>query len=153
MRPTAFLLALAVLGAPSLRAQAPAPDTAGVRRAALDYLEGFYEGDTAKIVRSVRPEVSKFGYWLPRDSTRYQTESMPYAEFLSFARGVKTRNRPAPATAPKEVTLFDVLDQTASVKVRAYWGTDYLLLGRFDGRWMITHVLWQSSPAQPRRPS
>ncbi len=148
---TLALVALGVINAP-LHAQRPAPDTAGVRRAALDYIEGFYEGDTTKLVRSVRPEVLKFGYWLPRDSTRYQTETMPWAEFLSYARGVKARNRPAPATAPKEVTLFDVLDQTASVKVRAFWGTDYLLLGRFDGRWMITHVLWQSPPpGQPPR--
>ena len=35
---------------------------------------------------------------------------------------------------------------TAAAKVTAYWGTDYLLLGNFDGRWMITSVLWQSPP-------
>ena len=31
----------------------------------------------------------------------------------------------------------------ACAKLRAQWGIDYLLLARFDGRWMITHVLWQ----------
>ncbi|MBC7790917.1 MAG: nuclear transport factor 2 family protein, partial [Anaerolineae bacterium] len=39
---------------------------------------------------------------------------------------------------------FDVLDQTASAKLTAWWGTDYLLLGKYDGKWMISHVLWQS---------
>jgi hypothetical protein len=145
------LIALALLGPLTLRAQAPAPDTAGVRRAALDYIEGFYEGDSTKLLRSVRPDVHKFGYWLPRDSTRYQTEVMPFADFLSYARNVKARNRPAPASAPKEVVVYDVQDQTASAKVRAFWGTDYLLLGRFEGRWMITHVLWQSPPRRPVR--
>lgn len=29
-----------------------------VRRAVLDYVEGFYEGDTAKLVTSVHPEVA-----------------------------------------------------------------------------------------------
>ena len=47
-----------------------------------------------------------------------------------------------------EVILFDVLDETASAKVRAWWRTGHLLLGRFDGRWMITHVLWQFPPAK-----
>ena len=128
-------------------------DRDGVRRAALDYLEGFYEGDTAKLVRSIRPEVFKLGFWRHNDSTRYAaSEQMAWSEFLAYAKRVKASNRPAPPTAPKEVVLLDVLDQTANAKVTAWWGTDYLLLGKFGGRWMITHVLWQS-PAPRAKPS
>ena len=29
-----------------------------------------------------------------------------------------------------------------SAKLTAWWGTDYVLLAKYDGRWMITHVLW-----------
>ena len=47
---------------PVLHAQ-NAADRDGVRRAVLDYVEGFYEGDTAKLVRSVRPDVVKYGYY------------------------------------------------------------------------------------------
>jgi hypothetical protein len=57
---------------------------------------------------------------------------------------LKTSGRTAPATAPKKVELLDLLDQTAAVKVTAWWGTDYMLLAKYDGRWMISHVLWQS---------
>jgi len=45
-----------------------------------DYVEGFYEGDSTKHLRSVRPDVFKYGFWLPRDSTRYQGEAMPSSE-------------------------------------------------------------------------
>jgi hypothetical protein len=125
-------------------AQAP-PDRAAVERAALDYLEGFYEGDTAKLIRSVRPDVYKVGFWRHRDSTQYGApQQMPWPEFLSYARRVKASGRPAPADAPKIVQILDVLDQTANAKVTAWWGIDYLLMGKFNGRWMITHVLWQS---------
>ena len=34
-----------------------------------------------------------------------------------------------------------------AAKVTAWWGTDYLLLGKFDGRWMIRDVLWESPPS------
>lgn len=44
--------------------------------------------------------------------------------------------------------LFDVQDQTASAKLTAWWGTDYLLLAREQGRWVILQVLWQSPPPQ-----
>ncbi len=140
------LAAFSLAGAARSAQPQAAPDREGVRRAVLDYVEGFYEGDTAKLVRSIRPEVYKYGFWLPRDSTRYVGEQMPWPEFLSYANGVKKNNRQAKADAPKEIALLDVLDQTASAKLTAWWGTDYLLLGRFDGGWMITHVLWQSPP-------
>ena len=94
--------ALVLLLAPGFgRAQAPA-DRAAVERAVLDYVEGFYEGDTAKLVRSVRPEVTKYGFYVPRDSTRYVGEAMPWPEFLSYARSIRERNRPTAANAPKQ---------------------------------------------------
>ena len=128
-------------------AAAPATeDREAVRRAVLDYVEGFYEGDSAKLARAVRPEVFKYGFWKARDSTRYAGEQMKYPEFFDYARRVKQNNRPAPPAAAKIVEVYDVQDQTASAKLTAFWGTDYLLLGKYDGRWMISSVLWQSVP-------
>jgi hypothetical protein len=149
----ATALSAALVAPARVVAQAPNasdPERAAVRQAVLDYVEGFYEGDSAKLVRSVRPEVYKFGFSRHRDSTAYRAgQQMTWPEFHAFANRVKASGRPAPATAPKTIELLDVLDQTASAKLTAWWGTDYLLLGRFDGRWMITHVLWQSPP--PKR--
>lgn len=140
-------LMLLLITGPAAHAQAGATEDAeAVRRAVLDYVEGFYEGDTTKLVRSIRPEVHKYGYFIPRDSIRYTGEQMPWPDFLSYARRVRERGRQAPATAPKEIVVFDVQDQTASAKLRASWGTDYLLLAKYDGRWMIREVLWQTPP-------
>lgn len=135
-----------ILGAINpLSAQDAAADREAVRQAALDYIEGFYEGDSARLVRSVWPEVRKWGYARQADAS-YRGMAMPYPAFMRFAEGVRAgRNRP-PAGAPKEITIYEVQDQTASAKVVAWWGSDYLLLARIDGRWMITHVLWQSLP-------
>ena len=69
-----------------------------------------------------------------------------FAEMNAYANNVKRNNRPAPGTAPKEIELLDVQDQTAAAKLTAWWGTDYLLLAKYDGRWMIVHVLWQTPP-------
>jgi len=74
---------------------------------------------------------------------------MPWAEFLSYANSVKKRGQAPKAEWPRQVDVLDVQDQTAAVKVTAWWGTDYLQLARYDGRWMIVHVLWQSPP--PKR--
>ena len=141
MRRTLLLIAF-VLATP-LAAQSPDHDA--VRRAALDYLEGFYTGDSTLHMRSVRPEVFKFGFSRNREGA-YSGSQMTWPQFHAFTNRVRTNNRPAPADAPKEVILFEVLDQTASAKVVAWWGIDYLLLGKYDGKWMISHVLWQSPP-------
>lgn len=151
IRPLALVALGALLSpalAPRLGAQSP-DDRAAVRRAVLDYVEGFYEGDTAKLARSVRPDVAKSGFWRARDSSSYVWEAMPWPEFVAYASRVKARNRQAPASAPKTIVLFDVLDRTASAKLTAFWGTDYILLGKYDGRWRVSHVLWQSAPPAP----
>lgn len=145
MRKLTLLLAALVLLPRVSRAQG-AEDREGVRRTALDYLEGFYEGDSTKHIRSIRPEVFKYGYYIPRDSTKYVGEQMKWEEFHAFTRRVRERKNFAKPDAPKEVVVLDVLDQIAAAKVTAWWGVDYLLMGKYDGRWMITHVIWQTPP-------
>jgi hypothetical protein len=124
-----------------------AADREAVRRAVLDYVEGFYEGDSTKLLRSIAPTVQKSGYARSHPDSAYRRSTMTFPDqFLGFARGVREGRIRTPAGAPKTVTLLDVEDQTASAKLVAWWGIDYLLLGKHDGRWMITHVLWQSPP-------
>lgn len=137
------LLAVALL-APALPAQM-ATEKESVRLAALDYIEGFYEGDSTRFIRSVRPEVYKYGFY--RDTTgSYRGMQMQWQGFHNFANRVKRGQSRTPANAPKEIEILDVADQIAAAKVTAWWGIDYLLLGKYDGKWMISHVLWQSPP-------
>jgi hypothetical protein len=145
MRTLALALA-ATIALPSLSAAQSPDDRDAVRRTALDYLEGFYEGDSTKHIRSIRPEVFKYGFWIPRDSTKYAGGQMKWDEFHAFTRRVRERKNFAKPDAPKEVVVYEVLDQIASAKVTAYWGVDYLLMAKHDGKWMISHILWQTPP-------
>ena len=138
-----------LLVAPPAAAQTTTGDRAGVERAALDYLEGFYEGDAAKIRRGVHPDVVKYGFYVPGGGGAYQGQPMTFQQMLDFAADVKARGNHLPADAPKAVEILDVLDQTAAVKVTAWWGTDYLHLARYDGQWKILHVLWQTPSPTP----
>lgn len=139
---TVALAALVLVVPARTRAQNPA-DVQGVKRAALDYVEGFYEGDTVKLVRSIWREVHKYGYWQNKPGEAYAPEGMPWAEIIKYGVDAKAGKHKTPPNAPKEVTVFEVQDQTASAKVTAWWGTDYLLLAKQSGAWKITHILWQ----------
>jgi hypothetical protein len=139
------ILSLLLFAVRNGAAQTPA-DREAVRAAVLDYVEGFYEGDTTRLVRSVWSEVRKYGYWRAKPDAPYAGEAMPFAEFMAYANRVKSGRSRTPAGAPKDILIFDVQDQTASAKLTAWWGTDYLLLAKEAGRWMIIEVLWQSPP-------
>lgn len=146
-RPILLSLAVAALAASNLPAQTPA-DREAVKSAVLDYVEGFYLGDSTRFIRSVRPEVDKFGFWR-NDKREVKSGGFPWDRFFSFARDVKSGRTKTPANAPKDIVIYDVQDQTASAKLTAYWGTDYFLLAKYDGKWMIRHILWQDLPATP----
>lgn len=139
--------ALLVLSTP-LAAQTAA-DSAGVRDAVLDYVNSIYNADTTLVYRSVRPELAKRGYYIPRNATAYANEPMTFGELVETARTWNAARRDT-STWPKEVRILDLLNQTASAKVTARWGIDYLHLARYDGKWMIVNILWQSPPPGAR---
>jgi len=124
-------------------AQTP-DDRAAVERAALNYLEGFYEGSTEKIRQSVHPYAHKFGFYI--EDGNYKRAPMSFDEMLGYAEEVKASGDYPDKDAPKSVELLDVLDQTAVAKVYAWWGSDYMTLAKYDGKWMIVQVLWQQAP-------
>jgi len=119
-----------------------------VEEAVLDYVDGFYFGDTARLTRSISPAVVKYGYYRKKDETKYAGEPMSFQEMLDYAITVKKRNNPNADKLAKKVEVLDCLDQTAAAKLHAWWGTDYILLAKLNGKWMITHVLWQSPPVK-----
>jgi hypothetical protein len=126
-------------------AEAPLLDRQAVRQAALDYVEAIYEVDSTRIVRSVHPELVKHGYY-SRNGT-YRGAPMTYDELKQLAATWnRDPQRVHPDSARKHVAVFEVLDKTASAKVVAHWGTDYMHLAKIDGRWQIQQILWQSHP-------
>lgn len=137
-----FLLTLAL----SLTANAQSKDDKeAVRQAALDYVESIYEVDPARAERSVHPDLAKRGFFLKQGETAYVPLTMSYTQLVELAKNYNKNGR-VPKDAPKEVVVYEVSDQTASAKVTASWGIDYLHLAKYDGKWKIINILWQSPP-------
>ncbi len=121
-------------------------DTAenGVKKACLNYIEGFYEGDEAKLKMSLQPSLNKFGFWKNKDTGNYQqVKHMSYDRALAYARNVLEKKQFAKPGDPKKVEILDIGNTIASAKVTANWGIDYMLLSKHGDRWMIEQVLWE----------
>lgn len=119
-------------------------DVEAVKRACLDYVEGIYEVKPELIERGVHPDLEKYGYWRG-EGDEYRGVAMTYEQLVELA-GKWNKDGRAGEDAPKEITVFDVLDKTASAKLVAHWGIDYFHLVKEDGQWKILQVMWQSPP-------
>ena len=128
-------------------AQTP-EDREAVKQAATDYVDALYKADPSLIERSVHPALTKHGFWRKSGESVYQPQTtMTYQQLHALAG--KWNKDGKRDTSIKQVQVLDVLDQTATAKVVAEWGIDYMQLAKYDGRWKIVNILWQSHPARP----
>lgn len=121
-------------------------DHEAVRQAVLDYVEGIYQVQPERIERSVSRELAKVGYWREKDGGPYSESRMSFDQLVGVAKNWNKNGRVDAKTALKEVVIYEIVDQTATVKLRAHWGIDYMHLAKKEGKWLIMNVLWQSHP-------
>ena len=122
-------------------------DKQKVERACLNYLEGFYEGDTTKLIDCLKPTLYKIGFWKDEKSDNYKfAGQMSYRKALDYAKNVLAKKDFPKTDAPKKVMVMEVMNSIAVAKVTAWWGSDYMLLSKQYDKWMIEEVLWEGPP-------
>jgi len=137
------LLLLAVMPFATLCAQTAA-DSSGIRQAALDYIEGYYEGDGARMERALHPELAK-RIVRSNDQGRSQLGQMSAMSLVLGTRAGGGKDIPA-ANRRKDVRILDIYQNAASAKIDASDWVDYLHLAKWNGRWVIVNVLWELHP-------
>jgi len=138
------LLALPLLSASVLRAQSSA-DSAGIRAAALDYAEGWYEGNSDRMARALHPELVK--RIVVRDTTtgRTMVQGMGASVLVNSTRHGYGKETPKDRQQ-KDVTILDIFGNAACAKAVMTDWIDYMQLAKVDGRWVIVNVLWERKP-------
>ena len=114
-----------------------------IERAILNYVEAFYEADTAKACESIATDLAKRGYY--QKGAEVVEAKMSFEQLIRLAKRWKASQNITPES-PKKITVFEVLDKIAAAKVEALWGIDYFHLAKVNGKWMIINVLWQDHP-------
>lgn len=121
-------------------------DTAAIEAAALDYILGFYQGDTSRLDRALSPELKKLGWGRRAAEGPYQGPFyMTRDSAIEFAPGYAEGEQLA-ADAHRSIKILDQLDKIAVVKIEAVWGIDYMHLAKNEGKWQIFNVIWQTWP-------
>lgn len=138
LRSTLFL-ALIVLAAPA-GAQSAA-DSAAIRATALDYIDGWWEGNAERMERALHPDLAK--RIINTDQRgRNVLGHQSAMTLVQYVRRGGGRDTPA-AERRSDVSILDIFGNTASVKVDAGQWVDYLHIAKWNGRWVIVNVLWE----------
>jgi hypothetical protein len=120
-------------------------DLAAIKQTALDYMEGWYEGNSERMERALHPDLAKRIVRTDPKSGRSRLDQMSAMGLVMGVRGGGGKNTPKEKQR-KEVFILDVFGNTASVKgVMSDW-IDYLHIAKFNGRWVIVNVLWELNP-------
>jgi hypothetical protein len=133
-----------VLMAAPVSAQSAADSTA-IRTAALDYVEGWYAGDAARMGRALHPELVKRIVVNDTTTRRSVLENMGASALVNGTRRGYGKNTPK-ERQQKEIAILDIFGNAASAKSTMTDWIDYMHLAKVDGRWVIVNVLWEEKP-------
>jgi hypothetical protein len=136
--------AIAAAMAPSA-ARADETDEAAIRATALDYIDGWWEGDTARMERALHPELVKRIIKTDPKTGSSVLENMGASLLVQYVRDGGGTRTPK-AKRKSEVKVLDVFGDAAVARIDAGTWIDYLQLHKWKGRWLIVNVLWELKP-------
>jgi hypothetical protein len=123
----------------------PTTDADGIRKAALDYIEGYYNGAPDRMERALHPDLAKrMVYRNPRtgQSMLQQMSALTLVQITNRVQKVPEEQQ------VKEVTILDTFGEIAAAKIVSRDFIDYVQLAKWNGQWKIVNVLWELKPAQ-----
>ena len=139
---TAFLL-LIFSAAISVSGQTDA-DREAIKRTALNYAEGWYEGNAEKMESALHPDLAKR---IVRTNPQGQS-GLGQMSALSLIQGTRAGSgkQTPKEEQQKDVMILDAMGGAATVKLEMRDWVDYMHIGKFNGKWVIINVLWEMKP-------
>lgn len=117
------------------------PDDVAIRMAALDYAEGWYEGDAMRMERCLHPNLAKRRLKADPETGETLFEHFTKEDMVHLTR------RGGGADAPRDslrykVDIMEILHEVAVVRCETARYVDFLQLAKSNGGWLIVNVLY-----------
>jgi len=124
-------------------------DSLAIKKAALDYVEGWATANVDRIQNAVSPELSKRRVSTAGNLVFVQdmSRSLLCASALGNSQGVRMPDLTPGKNLEQQVKILDIDGNNASAKTwnAKYGFFDYIHLSKAGGKWMIVNVLWDMS--------
>mgnify|MGYP003293908475 CR=1 FL=1 len=116
-------------------------DEPAVVATALDYFEGWFDGDTERMDRALHPELAKRSL-SQVDPDSPELRSITKERMLALTAAGEGKGDDPGGERRIDVAVVDVYGNIASVVVRSAVYREYLHLVRTDEGWKIVNALW-----------
>ncbi len=145
MKKAILLISIFILGfSANVFAQATEADKIAIKQTALNYAEGWYEGNAEKMESALHPNLAK-----RRAATNEKGQSrLDELSAMGLVQGTRAGfgKQTPKAEQLKEVTILDITGNAATVKLEMRDWVDYMHIAKFNGKWVIVNVLWELKP-------
>lgn len=122
------------------RPQGEGLEKEAVTATAMNYVEGWYEGNAERMDKALHPELSKRGIQ-PFQPTGGVL--LTFATKSNMVDYTKAGFGKLPAGERKiSVEILEIHGPMAAVKVTSAKFVDFLQMAKIDGAWSIVHALW-----------
>jgi hypothetical protein len=122
-------------------------DEKAVKECALDYLEGWYSADTARMAKALSPDLAKRGILRNPRSNEVVLAPASYDQMLQWV-GQKPNELKDDPHKQMDVHIIEIGEYIAMVKTITPDFIDYLHMGKMDGEWKIYHAIWERPPKE-----
>jgi hypothetical protein len=117
-------------------------DRKAVEKAALDYIEGWYEGNVERMERCLHPDLQKREIRTLSQTGRSQfglhtASTLIEGTRLGLGKQIPLEERNI------QITVFEISKNIASVKATSKLSTEYLHIVRYNSEWKVLNVLWE----------
>jgi hypothetical protein len=117
-------------------------DSLKIKTCSLDYIEGWYNGDTARMDKALHPDLVKMQLATLKQTNDIVINSVSKSNMIAYTKAGFGKATPK-EKLKNEVIILDIHEDLASVKLISYDYVDYLQLIKCNGEWKILTVLWK----------
>lgn len=117
-------------------------DMETIRQKVLSYIDAWYLGEPERGEKSLHPELVKRIVRSNPETGQDNLEMMSASFLAERWRSGDGKNTPGDRRL-KDITVLDIQNNIASVKLETATWVDYMHLARFNGEWVIVNILWE----------
>jgi hypothetical protein len=117
-------------------------DTAQIRIAAFNYMQGWYEGNAERMTKALHPDLVKRAVQTLDTTSKRQIIRTSTADMMIRFTEAGGGKKLSGAKEKLDYTLLDANSLLAVVKLVSLDFVDYLQLCKINGEWKIINVLW-----------
>lgn len=136
-----FILLTAALVVFAQDAADRSADEKAIEEAALNYVEGWYEGNPDRMEKALHTDLAKRRPHLLKQSGGTLLDDISASNLIEYTRAGFGKLKEG-EEMNNEFILLDLYENIATVKLISKDFMDYLHLAKFDNGWKIVNVLW-----------